>query len=330
LALLLDREVANRNTKRFHTRMRAARLRHTQAAVEDVDYALTTDTRQQKIFLLVGPPRSGKGTIIRVLKALCNSSNVVNPAFSSLAENFGLQPLIGKTLAIIADARLGPRTDASKVVELLLGISGEDDQTISRKFLPAWTGKLLAKFIVVSNELPALPDASGAISSRMVIFRLVKSFLGQENPNLTKELLSELPGVLNWAIDGLRRLIARGHFRQPTASGELVAAMEAAASPIRTFLQDSCDLDPNRWVETGELYAAWCTWCDVHRYTQPGTSHNFARQLHAAHPAMTTRQKRAEGGWRRRYYVGLALQEQSASRSVTRDLTLHSVVQTSP
>jgi DNA replication protein DnaC len=38
LALLLDREAATRNTKRFQTRLRAARLRHSQAAVEDVDY----------------------------------------------------------------------------------------------------------------------------------------------------------------------------------------------------------------------------------------------------------------------------------------------------
>src|SRR5215831_8493957 len=38
LALLLDRESANRNTRRFQTRLRAARLRHSQAAVEDVDY----------------------------------------------------------------------------------------------------------------------------------------------------------------------------------------------------------------------------------------------------------------------------------------------------
>src|SRR5215211_6640582 len=38
LALLLDREAANRNTRRFHTRLRAARLRHSQAAIEDVDY----------------------------------------------------------------------------------------------------------------------------------------------------------------------------------------------------------------------------------------------------------------------------------------------------
>jgi DNA replication protein DnaC len=40
LALLLDREVANRNTRRFQIRLRAARLRHSQAAIEDVDYRI--------------------------------------------------------------------------------------------------------------------------------------------------------------------------------------------------------------------------------------------------------------------------------------------------
>lgn len=38
LALLLDREAANRSTKRFQTRLRSARLRHSQAAIEDVDF----------------------------------------------------------------------------------------------------------------------------------------------------------------------------------------------------------------------------------------------------------------------------------------------------
>jgi len=38
LALLIDREVANRSTKRFQTRMRSAKLRHVGASIEDVDY----------------------------------------------------------------------------------------------------------------------------------------------------------------------------------------------------------------------------------------------------------------------------------------------------
>ena len=39
LALLLDREAASRNTRRFQTRLRSARLRHSQAAIEDIDYS---------------------------------------------------------------------------------------------------------------------------------------------------------------------------------------------------------------------------------------------------------------------------------------------------
>ncbi|MEP7209178.1 MAG: IS21-like element helper ATPase IstB [Casimicrobiaceae bacterium] len=38
LALLIDREVANRSTGRFRSRLKAARLRHSQASIEDVDY----------------------------------------------------------------------------------------------------------------------------------------------------------------------------------------------------------------------------------------------------------------------------------------------------
>ena len=38
LGLLVDREIASRETKRFEARMRSARLRHVGACPEDVDY----------------------------------------------------------------------------------------------------------------------------------------------------------------------------------------------------------------------------------------------------------------------------------------------------
>lgn len=67
-------------------------------------YCLTGDTSQQKMLLIVGPKRSGKGTIARVLTRLIGNGNVSGPTTSSLAGPFGLQPLIGKTLAIVSDA----------------------------------------------------------------------------------------------------------------------------------------------------------------------------------------------------------------------------------
>jgi putative DNA primase/helicase len=89
-------------------------------------YYLVPDTRQQKMVLLVGPKRSGKGTIARVLKGLVGQDNVAAPTLSSLATSFGLWPLLGRTVAIIPDARLSGRADATVITERLLSISGED------------------------------------------------------------------------------------------------------------------------------------------------------------------------------------------------------------
>ncbi|MDZ7735869.1 MAG: hypothetical protein U5P41_07065 [Gammaproteobacteria bacterium] len=63
---------------------------------------------------MVGPRRSGKGTILRVMTALLGRSNVAAPTLSSLAAPFGLQPLIGKTAGLISDARLGGRADRDR------------------------------------------------------------------------------------------------------------------------------------------------------------------------------------------------------------------------
>ena len=60
--------------------------------------------------------------------------NYAGPTLASLGTNFGLQGLLGKTVAVISDARLSHRTDTAIVVERLLAISGEDAVAIDRKF----------------------------------------------------------------------------------------------------------------------------------------------------------------------------------------------------
>jgi len=140
---------------------------------------LTPDTRHQKAFLMVGPKRSGKGTIARVLIALLGRENVAGPTLGSLGENFGLASLIGKPLAIISDARLGGRADAHTIAERLLAISGEDALSVARKFRADWIGQLPTRFLILSNELPRLTDSSGALAGRFVILMLRKSFYGR-------------------------------------------------------------------------------------------------------------------------------------------------------
>ena len=124
------------------------------------------------------------------------------PTLAGLGTNFGLAPLIGKRVAIISDARLSGRADQHAIAERLLSITGEDALTIDRKYKSAWTGQLQTRFLIISNELFRLADASGALASRFILLMLAKSFYGQEDRNLTKKLMTELPGILNWAAAG--------------------------------------------------------------------------------------------------------------------------------
>ena len=200
---------------------------------------LTADTSHQKIFMIVGPKRSGKGTIGRVLTELLGKDNVVNPTLKGLASHFGLMPLIDKRAAIISDARLGAQVDGNAVAERLLSISGEDAQTIDVKYGAHWSGQLAVRFLLLTNELPRIGDASGALASRFIVLTMRESFYGREDRSLTKRLIRELPGILNWALDGLDRLRERGHFEMPQSSTEAIRVIEDLAKSrwgVRTRL----------------------------------------------------------------------------------------------
>lgn len=267
---------------------------------------LTSDTTQQKIFLIVGPLRSGKGTIARVLTALLGQHNVAGPTLASLSQSFGLAPLIGKKLAVIADARLGSRADQHSITERLLSISGEDSLSIPRKFMMDYTAKLDVRFMILSNELPRLADTSGALASRFIVITMTKSFFGKEDPGLTKRLLTELPGILNWAIDGWQRLNERGHFIQPKSSNEAIRELADLSSPISAFIRDNCILDPAAEVECSRLYLGWKDWCEEQGRDYPGTVQTFGRDLRAAVPSLKTSQPK-RGDERVRTYVGITL-----------------------
>ena len=165
--------------------------------------------------MLVGPKRSGKGTIARVLRGLVGTENVCGPTLASLGTNFGLWPLLGKSIAQISDARLGGRADQAAIVERLLSISGEDALTVDRKILESITCKLKTRIMLLTNELPRLLDSSGAFASRLIVLQLRESFYGREDHELIDKLLAELPGILVWAIEGWYRLHQRRRFLQP-------------------------------------------------------------------------------------------------------------------
>jgi putative DNA primase/helicase len=279
-------------------------------------YAFAPDTSQHKILFIVGPKRSGKGTIARVLTALLGRDNVAYPTLASLQTNFGIAPLIGKPFAFITDARLGSRSDQAAITERLLSISGEDAQTIDRKHIEAWTGRLTTRFAILSNELLRIADASGALVSRLIVLVLVNSFYGREDPGLTARLLTELPGILTWALVGYRRLRDRGYFIQPASAREAVEDLEVLASPIKAFLNERCHLGPNQKVSVELLYQDWRMWCESIGRKDPGTKQTFGRDLKAAVPSVRTIRPR-DGDDRYREYEGIGLKHTNEKEGET-------------
>jgi putative DNA primase/helicase len=277
-------------------------LESVQLLQEWMGYSLVADTSQQKMLLMVGPKRSGKGTIGRVLTRLVGSGNVVGPTISSLAGSFGLQPLIAKSLAIVSDARFTGE-NVGTVVERLLCISGEDTVTVDRKFLGSVTMKLPTRFMFLTNELPRMNDASGALAGRFVILRLTNSFYGNEDTTLTQQLMAELPGILVWAIEGLKRLRQRGHFVQPQAVAEAVREMEDLASPVMAFVRDCCVVAPGHRVWVDDIYNAWKQWCEQDGRNTVTNRQTFGRDLAAAVPGVNRRR----GAGDVPFYAGIGL-----------------------
>lgn len=263
-------------------------------------YVLSGRTDLEKIANLVGPPRSGKGTIATVLEALLGGENVASPSMPSLVGTFGEQPLIGKTLAVFSDISWSHR-DIVTGVEILKAISGQDTRDVNRKNREIWHGRLGVRFLIMGNDMPKFTDASGALAGRMIHVQFTRSVAGREDPTLKPRLLDELPGILNWALEGLRRLGANGRFTVPQTSAELAAEVRRQQSPVQGFLDDCCAYseaaNPVPLDELHPVYRAWARAADVEH---PLDRERFSRALSSA--GLTVRRERIAGVRARRVY----------------------------
>lgn len=225
-------------------------------------YLVTTDTHLHKIFALIGEKRSGKSTIGKVLQALVGVENTASPNLPGLSGEFGLQGLMGKTLVILSDANATNKGGSiGPAVQRLKSISGEDPQRINLKNkTPVDSAKLTVRFMVIANTMQDLRDNSGALASRFTILITTQSFYGREDTKLEHKLMAELPGIFNWALEGLERLRKRGRFEEHPAGLELREDFDDMSSPMRAFVKDWCVIEDNLFIPVDILWKAHNNW----------------------------------------------------------------------
>ena len=252
-------------------------------------YILSGDTRQQKFLNIIGPRRSGKGTINKVLTELLGQHNVVSPQMEELCDTFGLQPWLGKQLASFTDARVTTR-NAAGVVSQFLRIVGGDTVTVNRKNKEAWSGYLPTRIIVYSNELLQLAENSNALTGRMMVLQMRNSFYNKEDVELPDRLIGELAGIFNWAIEGHKNRLARsgGRFVQPASSKETLEVMTELSNPLAAFMDEAIEFTIAEEIDKDALFACYKHWA-LKMNLNPGTEMSFKRRFLA-----TTQDKNVE------------------------------------
>jgi len=269
-------------------------------------YMLTSDTSYQKLLLMVGPPRAGKGVIQKTMQNVFGGANCTTPTLSSLGTQFGLWPLLGKSIAIFPDAHLGRKADSIQVLEAIKSIVGEDPQNVNRKNLPILLNvKLKVRLVITCNELIHLADTSGALQARLLLLPFNRSFVGSEDRSLEGKLLGEASGILNWAVEGLRRLKKEDGFKVPACAQDMLDNYRRQSAPIVAFLEDACELDPSGITPCRLLYTAWRGWAALNGH-EAGANSTFGERLRAAAVGMS-HSRRVEGEGRIPIYKGVRL-----------------------
>lgn len=269
-------------------------------------YNLIADNRHHKMALLIGPPRSGKGTTLAVMSAMLGKHNISNSSLAALGGRFGLEPLVGRLAALIDEGHLGKFSDTSLILERLKAISGGSEQTVDRKGVAALSSvSLKVRFTIAVNELPRLSDSSAAMRSRLLVIPFFNTFEGREDVGLVERLLTEVPGITNWALSGLRVLKANGRFNNPSAGEKILRDFVYLSSPVKAFLDECCEVDNGASVSRREIQLAWSVWCDENGHVT-GSAADFGRKLRAVIPKIDDSHRRI-GGQRDWWYTGVCL-----------------------
>lgn len=283
-------------------------------------YNLINDNRQHKIAMLIGPPRSGKGTTMAVMSAMLGRHNVASTSLASLGGRFGLEPLVGKMAALIDEGHLGKFSDSSLVLERLKAISGGSEQTVDRKGVAAMSSVALKiRFTLAVNELPRLSDSSAALRARLLVIPYFNTYEGKEDFGLVDRLLIEVSGITNWALEGLRQLKTIGRFQNPSVSEKIMRDFVYLSSPVKAFIDECCEVGAEKFIRRNDLQLAWKVWCDENGHVH-GSDNDFGKKLRAVVSRIDDERK-CIGGKRERWYLGVGLTEETAADMQSRLMT---------
>ena len=152
------------------------------------------------MLILVGRSGSGKGTFDKLLEKMLGRKHGGMRLDDYRNNGFPTEPLLGKTLVTFSDQRA--QLNMKKFVDLLLQVLGGDKIAIRLPYAKrSQDFGLPLSFMILSNEVPVLPDNAGALLRRVIMINTPNTFAGKEDFDLLDNLAAELPAFVNAALE---------------------------------------------------------------------------------------------------------------------------------
>lgn len=243
---------------------------------EAIGHALTNQTHHETMVWMSGEGGNGKTVALTVLEVLLGDL-AMNIDFQSLGQpgNYDLAEIQGKRVIFSTESERGGKIAESIIKKV---VSGERIRARPIYGSP-FEFHSLAKIFWAMNDRPVIRDTGNSIWRRLKLIPFNRYFkAGSRDEHLLDKLLAELSGILNWALDGLEILNARGRFPDSKAVDQAIEEYRLESNPVAQWLAEATKPDPYNPTLASTLYGSYKTWAESNGRTQMNST-NFGREL---------------------------------------------------
>ena len=226
------------------------------------------------ILILKGGGSNGKTVLMETVTRLIGNDLVSAQPIESLEGRFTMGNLLGKLMLLDDDVRAGirlPDGPLKKISEAKM-VTGEHKHGTHFNFVIRTVPVLLC------NNVPSLADVSNGMRRRLMVLPFDNVF--EQNSDIFSRIWrDEMPGVLNRAIEGYQRVLARGKFRVPAAINRAKDIWLAEANPLPAFIEDRCRKDLTGSCRLQDFYREYAAWAQSRGYTMVQQAASISRNV---------------------------------------------------
>ncbi len=226
---------------------------------EYLGYLFTKGLKLEKALILYGPGANGKSVMFEVISRLLGESNVCNYSLSSLTDGNGYYRAMLANKLVNYASEINGNLEASLFKQL---VSGEPVEARLPYGIPM-TISDYAKLIFNTNILPHDVEHTHAYFRRFTILDFNVTIKAEkQDVELAKKIIhSELPGVFNWVLSGLDRILENKKFTHCDAVNNRLELFRKESDTVALFLEDAGyvkGIDPTPLKQLYPMYRTYC------------------------------------------------------------------------